>query len=127
MPALFVGHGSPVSAIEDNTLELKGALTMLGMKLLKSGGNVTLVVDNLEKRGLVRRRGGVADRRRVTVHLTSPGRCLIRAAFARVLPRIVAEMSALGAAEQERLRRLCHKLGRRTDRTKIPNPKEDAP
>jgi len=26
------------------------------MKLLKSGGNVTLVVDNLEKRGLVRRR-----------------------------------------------------------------------
>ena len=35
----------------------------LGRKLLKSSGNITLVVDNLEKRGLVRREREREDRR----------------------------------------------------------------
>jgi CDP-glucose 4,6-dehydratase len=39
----------------------------IGAKLLKSSGNVTLVVDNLEKRGLVRRERDSDDRRVVTV------------------------------------------------------------
>src|SRR6478672_962992 len=42
----------------------------LGEKLLKSTGNITMVVDNLERRGLVRRVRGTQDRRYVTVHLT---------------------------------------------------------
>src|ERR1700722_5177511 len=39
-------------------------------KLLKSGGNITLVIDNLEKHGWVRRERGKDDRRMVRVHLT---------------------------------------------------------
>src|ERR1700687_4768101 len=35
----------------------------LGQKLLRSGANMTLVVDNLEKRGLVRREPGIKDLR----------------------------------------------------------------
>src|SRR5581483_7675273 len=38
----------------------------LARKLLKSGGNITLVVDNLEKRGLARRERERQDRRFVT-------------------------------------------------------------
>src|SRR5579872_514812 len=43
----------------------------LARKLLRSGGNVTVVVDNLEKRGLVRRERQKDDRRMVVVSLTS--------------------------------------------------------
>jgi len=83
----------------------------LGRKLLKSSGNMTMVVDNLEKRGLVRRVRDVEDRRYVTVHLTDEGRELIEAVFPRHAAGIAAEMSVLTAAEQEELGRLCRKLG----------------
>ena len=42
----------------------------LGTKLLKSGGNITMVVDNLERRGLVRRTRNPENRKYVTVSLT---------------------------------------------------------
>ena len=85
----------------------------LGAKLLRSSGNVTMVVDNLEKRGLVRRERGVEDRRFVTVHLTDAGRRLIARLFPVHAARITAEMSALTPAEQDELGRLCRKLGKR--------------
>ena len=85
----------------------------IGAKLLKSGGNVTLVIDNLEKRGLVTRQRDRDDRRFVTVSLTEAGRDLI----ARILPghvaAIVHEMDVLTAEEQQSLGRLCRKLGKR--------------
>jgi MarR family 2-MHQ and catechol resistance regulon transcriptional repressor len=85
----------------------------LGQKLLKSSGNITMVVDNLEKRGLVRRERGREDRRFVTVHLTEDGRRRIRDFFPRHAQAIVEEMSALTPAEQAELGRLCRKLGRK--------------
>jgi MarR family 2-MHQ and catechol resistance regulon transcriptional repressor len=85
----------------------------LGRKLLRSSGNITLVVDNLEKRCLVRRERGVADRRFVKVHLTEEGRRRIGAIFPSHVANVLEEMSALTAAEQEQLGRLCRKVGRR--------------
>jgi MarR family 2-MHQ and catechol resistance regulon transcriptional repressor len=85
----------------------------LAAKLLRSGGNITVVVDNLEKRRLVRRERGGDDRRFVTVHLTAAGRNLIGRIFRRHVAGIVREMVALTPAEQEELGRLCRKLGRR--------------
>jgi MarR family transcriptional regulator, 2-MHQ and catechol-resistance regulon repressor len=83
----------------------------LGRKLLRSGGNVTTVVDNLERRGLVRRERSGDDRRFVAVHLTGEGRDLIRRLFPRHVANLVREMESLGAGEQEELARLCKKLG----------------
>ena len=84
----------------------------LGEKLLRSGGNITLVVDNLSKHGWVRRERQADDRRMVQIHLTARGRALI----ARVLPKHaeadLKEMSALEPREQEALRRICRKLGK---------------
>ncbi len=85
----------------------------LAEKLLRTGGNLTLVVDNLEKRGLVRRERDEADRRFVTVHLTPAGRKLIEAIFPGHVRAIVDELGGLTAAEQEELGRLCRKLGKR--------------
>lgn len=83
----------------------------IGGKLLTSGGNVTLVVDNLEKRGLVERVRGTADRRFVTVHLTAKGRRLIAKVFPGHAQRVTEALGALAAAEQEDLARLLKKLG----------------
>jgi MarR family 2-MHQ and catechol resistance regulon transcriptional repressor len=84
----------------------------ISAKLLKSGGNITLVVDNLEKRGLVRRERDAKDRRVVIVSLTEAGRQLIRRIFPGHVADIVGEMSILTAEEQETLGRLCRKLGK---------------
>jgi len=84
----------------------------LGEKLLRTGGNITLVVDNLERDGLVRRERSRRDRRLITVRLTRHGEKLIRKVFPGHAQAIAAEIGHLTTAEQEQLRRLCRKLGR---------------
>src|SRR6266581_6980244 len=42
----------------------------IASKILKSSGNITLVIDNLEKQNLVKRERTSADRRYLTVRLT---------------------------------------------------------
>jgi MarR family 2-MHQ and catechol resistance regulon transcriptional repressor len=85
----------------------------LGEKLLRSGGNITLVIDNLEKQGLVQRQRDARDRRLVNVSLTPAGEALISQVFPEHLNAILAEMSVLSPQEQEQLGRLCRKLGRK--------------
>jgi MarR family 2-MHQ and catechol resistance regulon transcriptional repressor len=84
----------------------------LGEKILKSSGNITMVVDNLEKRRLVNRERGIADRRFVTVRLTEKGEGLIRELFPKHVKTMFSELAALTAGEQEELGRLCKKLGK---------------
>ena len=84
---------------------------VLGAKLLMSGANITMVVDNLERRDLVRRERGGDDRRSVTVHLTPDGRRLISKVFPEHAAAIAEAFSPLTAAEQDELARLTKKLG----------------
>lgn len=85
----------------------------LAHKLLKSGGNITLVIDNLEKRQLVKRDRLTEDRRVVIVCLTEKGKQLISEIFPRHVAAVVEEMSILTASEQEELSRLCRRLGKK--------------
>lgn len=87
----------------------------LGRKILKSGGNITMVVDNLEKRGLVERVKDEQDRRHYFVRLTEKGERLIKSFFPTHVARIVKEMGALTKAEQDELGRLCKKVGLKTE------------
>ncbi len=84
----------------------------ISAKLLKSGGNITLVVDNLEKSGLVLRTRDTEDRRAVTVSLTEEGRELIAGLFPRHVANIVREFSILTQEEQQQLGELCRMLGK---------------
>jgi MarR family transcriptional regulator, 2-MHQ and catechol-resistance regulon repressor len=86
-------------------------------KILKSGSNVTTVVDNLERDGLVRRERDRDDRRVQVVHLTDAGRELIGRAFPAHAARITAALSALDADEQAMLGQLCAKLGKSLPRS----------
>lgn len=81
-------------------------------KLLKSGGNITLVIDNLEKQELVKRERQAEDRRCIRVCLTEKGAHLISQIFPSHVAAIVNEMSILTASEQEELGRLCRRLGK---------------
>jgi MarR family 2-MHQ and catechol resistance regulon transcriptional repressor len=83
----------------------------LAAKILKSSGNLTMVIDNLEKHGLVRRVRDLEDRRKIQVQLTDEGRQLIAQVFPHQAAAITAEMSALTPHEQETLGSLCRKLG----------------
>ncbi len=83
----------------------------LARKHLQSGGNITMIVDNLEKAGLVRRERLAEDRRYVRVHLTTAGRARIEAAFPEHVQVIAEKMAVLTPAEQVELGRLCRKLG----------------
>jgi MarR family 2-MHQ and catechol resistance regulon transcriptional repressor len=85
--------------------------TRLCAKLLMSGSNLTTVVDNLERRGWVRRERGTRDRRVQNVHLTDPGRALIERVFPAHVAGVTEAMSALTREEQRELGRLCRKLG----------------
>ena len=84
----------------------------IGAKILKSSGNITMVIDNLEKHGLVRRVRDVQDRRRITISLTEKGSQLIGQLLPGHVAAITAEMSALSPQEQESLGALCRKLGK---------------
>jgi MarR family 2-MHQ and catechol resistance regulon transcriptional repressor len=83
----------------------------LGQRILKSSGNMTLVIDNLERRGLVRRERSAEDRRFILVHLTGEGERLIRRVFPGHAEAITRELAVLTREEQRTLGNLCRKLG----------------
>ena len=83
----------------------------IGQKLLRSSGNITMVIDNLEKRGYVKRERKKEDRRFMMVRLTAEGSDLISKVFPPHAAVIAREMSVLSAREQKTLAQLCKKLG----------------
>jgi MarR family transcriptional regulator, 2-MHQ and catechol-resistance regulon repressor len=85
----------------------------LGSKILKSTGNITLVIDNLEKRKLVKRVREEKDRRFIAVNLTKEGKDLVNNFLPGHVQAITQEMSVLSPQELDELSRLCKKLGNR--------------
>jgi MarR family 2-MHQ and catechol resistance regulon transcriptional repressor len=86
-------------------------LTEIARKILTTGGNLTLVVKNLEKRGLVQRKQSSEDRRYFALHLTAKGKHLIAEVFPKQAESISHVLEALTLEEQSQLARLCKKLG----------------
>jgi MarR family 2-MHQ and catechol resistance regulon transcriptional repressor len=84
----------------------------IGRKLLKSSGNVTVVIDNLARRGLVRRESDAFDRRVSRVALTAAGTALLEAVFPAHVARVVDAFGALDADELATLSTLLRRLGR---------------
>jgi len=86
---------------------------VLAEKILKSEGNLTTVINNLEKRNLVLRQRNERDRRFATVTLTSLGYQCIQELFPNHAEKIGQRMAALTKEEQKDLIRLCRKLHHR--------------
>jgi len=90
-----------------------GSLTLgdLSKKRLVTGGCMTLVVDNLEKEGLVERNRCTEDRRIIHVQLTAKGTRVFRTVFPPHAQRITELASVLSEKEQIQLSVLLKKLG----------------
>lgn len=90
-----------------------GPMTMgqLCRKKLVSGGNMTVVVDNLEKLSLVERVHSTRDRRAITLQLTAKGKRLFEEIFPKHAKYVASLASALSAEEQVQLGTLLKKLG----------------
>jgi MarR family 2-MHQ and catechol resistance regulon transcriptional repressor len=86
-------------------------LTEIARKILTTGGNLTLVVNNLEKRGLVQRKQSSDDRRYFSLHLTAKGKHLIGEIFPKQAASITHVLETLTPDEQLQLARLTKKLG----------------
>jgi len=91
----------------------KGALPLgrVGSLLLVTAGNITYVVDQLERRGLVRRERRHGDRRVVYAALTAKGHALIDEIFPEHARYVADLFDTLPPDEQNQLRRLLKKLG----------------
>lgn len=90
----------------------------IGDKLLRTGGNITLVVDNLEKLNLAKRERGSDDRRYIRVHLTKEGKSLIEKVFPQHVKSIVAEMNVLSEKDQLQMQKFCKKIGLQDNKAK---------
>ena len=80
-------------------------------KMLVSGGNMTLVLDNLEKSNLIERIPNPKDRRAVNISLTKKGRNLFDSIFVKHAEYVYNLMTILTENEQKELGRLLKKLG----------------
>ena len=98
-----------------NVLELLHNLGPLPQKeiaksLSVTGGNITMVVDNLQKRDLVERKRWQEDRRVVHVQLTDLGRETIASYIPVHIKKVMGAFDGLDPKEQKQLQSLCDKL-----------------
>jgi len=82
----------------------------LAREIVKTTGNITTVIDNLEKNDLVRRERETKDRRYFMVVLTTKGEKLIKKIYPAHAKQIELIMQRLTPVEQEKLLNICEKL-----------------
>ncbi len=84
----------------------------LAARVFKSSGNMTLVIDNLEKLGLVARQADEHDRRVSRVCLTALGRQTVSEIFPKHAAAIKELFEVLTPLEQRKLGEILRKLGK---------------
>jgi MarR family transcriptional regulator, 2-MHQ and catechol-resistance regulon repressor len=86
------------------------AMGDLASNILFGDSTVSVVTKNLEKMGLVVRRGDAKDGRKAIVHLTNAGREAVEKLLPKRAMLVRAKMCVLSKREQEILEQLCHRL-----------------
>ncbi|WP_068783981.1 MarR family winged helix-turn-helix transcriptional regulator [Paenibacillus phocaensis] len=87
-------------------------IQQIGSKVLMSSGNITYVVDKLEKKGYVTRQDCQEDRRLVYAEITEQGRKFIEEVFPEHTRLIEEAVSGLSPEEKEIAAMLLKKLGK---------------
>lgn len=108
-------HG--LNRTEFGVLELlyhKGAqaIQQIGSKVLMSSGNITYVVDKLEKKEYVVRRTSTEDRRLIFAEITEKGKQFIEGVFPQHTEVIENAVAGLTSEEKRVASQLLKKLGK---------------
>ena len=98
----------------------------LAEQIAATGASVTLLVDQLESRGLVRRERNENDRRFISVNLTPDGKKFVERVFPGRAQAVTETLGGLTATEQAELARLCAKLGEHAKSLSHEGDEEDA-
>ena len=114
MPVLLAEAG--ITSTQLGVLEVLAHLgpmahCALAGKLLVSPSNLTTVIDNLERDGLVRRDRDATDRRVSIASLTEAGEARLALFFPQHVQRLVLAMAGLDESELAVFGQLCRKLG----------------
>jgi MarR family 2-MHQ and catechol resistance regulon transcriptional repressor len=108
-------HG--LNRTEFGVLELlyhKGAqpIQQIGTKVLMSSGNITYVVDKLEKKQFVKRNPSPRDRRLILAEITDAGRTFMEDVFPQHTKVIEQAVAGLTEEEKKAAGQLLKKLGK---------------
>ncbi|WP_336787532.1 MarR family winged helix-turn-helix transcriptional regulator [Paenibacillus sp. MMO-177] len=87
-------------------------LQQIGEKVLMSSGNITYVIDKLEKKGFVCRRASTEDRRLIYAEITEAGTRFIEEVFPQHTLVIEGAVGGLTAEEKQAASSLLKKLGK---------------
>lgn len=86
-------------------------LQQIGSRLLLVSGNVTYVIDKLEKNGFIFREQDPKDKRSIYAQLTEKGKEYLNQVYPIHAIRIARAFSGLSSTEQEELKALLKKAG----------------
>ncbi|EHB56609.1 MULTISPECIES: MarR family transcriptional regulator [Paenibacillus] len=87
-------------------------LQKIGEKVLISSGNITYVVDKLQKKNLLVRRASAEDRRVIYAELTPEGKAFFESIFPGHQQLMIKALSGLTDQEKAEAVKLLKKLGR---------------
>lgn len=87
-------------------------LQQIGGKVLMSSGNITYVIDKLEKKAFVRRNASTEDRRTIYAEITEHGKRFMEQAFPDHAALIDRVLGSLTAEEKTTLSALLKKAGK---------------
>ena len=95
----------------------------LGKKISRSEGNITMVVNNLEKRKLIKKKQSAEDKRVYIIKLKTKGKELYEKVFPRFLKAIATDFEEINESELVEFQKVCKRIGLKNAKLQLPNPK----
>ena len=83
----------------------------LGKKISRSEGNITMVVNNLEKQKLIKKKQNEYDKRVYIIKLRNEGKELYERVFPKFLKIIMSEFEGIKEKEHKEFQKVCKKIG----------------
>jgi MarR family transcriptional regulator, 2-MHQ and catechol-resistance regulon repressor len=83
----------------------------LGKKIFRSEGNITMVINNLEKQKLIKKKQSEDDKRVYIIKLNNEGKELYEKVFPKFLKIITSEFEGIKEKEHKEFQKVCKKIG----------------
>jgi len=83
----------------------------LGKKIFRSEGNITMVVNNLERRNLIKKKQNPDDKRIFIIKLKTEGKELYEKVFPKFLKAMMREFEGIKEKEHKEFQKICRRIG----------------